>query len=487
MKPLRPQLRGLIFKLTVFYVLLSLPCLVLVETGILVWEFNDLMRGIEGGSLTRATQDAAAELARTWPGADSQAQQYLATATEALVLRLQRPRGGLLQHDSYILTELSTEPLTSAVLAGDGQLLAIAPSNAGSRLQLPRPDSDEWRALVAGRLVSIAESPYRIRRALAPIAANGKLDGYLLLELSLPVPWHRFLLDASLEWPIVLGYLLVFGIASSFFLATWVTRRLNRVARAATAWSRGDFSDRIGDVSRDELGHLSNLLDAMALELKDLLRSRAQLATLAERARLARDLHDTVKQKAFALSMQLAGARRQLGEHPASERVAQAEKLGQQIQQELAQILDELRAGDSALPFAARLRVRAQEWAQLSGMQLDLDIGEIPALSTAQEDALLRIADEALANVLRHSGASRASLSLKRAGDHAALAITDNGRGTGDEARPGMGIANMRERAAALPGGQFEFSSSAEQGTRIDVRFLPSGDRPRESSNRARG
>jgi len=467
---LRPQLRGLIFKLTLFYVLLSLPCLVLVETGILAWEFNDLMSGIEGGSLTSAAADSAAELARTWPGANAQPQQYLATAAEALVLRLQRPRGGLLQHDSYILTELSTEPLTSAVLDPSGRVLATAPSSAASRLALPQPDSEQWRALISGQLVSVAESPYRIRRALAPITTHGVLDGYLLLELSLPVPWHRFLLDLSLEWPVVLGYLLVFGIASSFFLATWVTRRLNRVARAATAWSRGDFTDRIGDTSRDELGHLSNLLDEMALELRDLLRSRAQLATLAERARLARDLHDTVKQKAFALSMQLAGARRQLGEHPAGERVAQAEKLGQQIQQELAQILDELRAGDSALPFAARLRARAQEWAQLSGMQLDADIEEIPALSAVQEDTLLRIADEALANVLRHSGANRAGVSLRRVQRNVDLSIVDNGRGTGEDARPGMGLTNMRERAESLPSGRFDFASG-DGGTHVGIHF----------------
>ena len=471
MKPLRPQLRGLIFKLTLFYVLLSLPSLVLVETGSLVYEFNELMRSVEGGSLTRATQAAAGELARTWPGAGAQARQYLAAASEALVLRLQRPRGGLLQEDSSILTELSTAPLTAAVLSVDGQVLATAPAKSASALQIPRPDSGEWRALTAGHLVDVAESPYRTRRALAPIQEGDALHGYLLVELSLPVPWHRFLLNLSVEWPIVLGYLLVFGVASSFFLATWVTRRLNRVARAASAWSRGDFSDRIDDKSNDELGHVSHLLDDMALQLKDLLQSRAQLATLAERQRLARDLHDTVKQKAFALSLQLAGARRLLGEHPAGERIAQAEKLGQQIQQELAQILDELRASDAAMPFAARLRTRTQEWAQLSGMRVAIDVADLPAMPAQHEEALLRIADEALANVLRHSGASSAQVRLRREADSAELAIVDNGRGAPDEAQPGMGLANMRERAASLPSGRFEFDTSAS-GTHVRVHFF---------------
>jgi len=66
--------------------------------------------------LTRATHAAAEELARTWPGDGTQARQYLAAACEVLVLRLQRPRGGLLQEDSSILTELSTTPLAAAVL-----------------------------------------------------------------------------------------------------------------------------------------------------------------------------------------------------------------------------------------------------------------------------------------------------------------------------------------------------------------------------------
>ena len=482
MKPLRPQLRGLIFKLTLFYVLLSLPCLVLVESGILVFEFNRLMTGVEAGSLTHATQLAADDLAGAWPSAPADEAKGLATWAEAWVLRLQRPHGGLLEAQSYILVELSADPLAAAVLAPDGRVLAQAPANADWRMQLPRAGSAELLAAQnqrAPQLLAVADSPYRIRRALAPVrAADGMLRGFLLIELRLPVPWHRFLLDLSLEWPIVLGYLLVFGIASSFFLATWVTRRLNRVARAATAWSRGDFSDRINDTSRDELGRLSELLDGMALELKALLRSRAQLATLAERQRLARDLHDTVKQKAFALNLQLAGARRQLGDHPASERVAQAERLSQQIQQELAHILDELRASDSELPFAERLRVRAQEWAQISGVLLDLDLAELSGLPATHEEALLRIADEALANVLRHSGASRVSIALRRDADVVSLQIMDNGRGMNDEARPGMGLNNMRERAKSLPDGRFEFASAADRGTRVTIHFAITGSTP---------
>ena len=472
MKPLRPQLRGLIFKLTVFYVLLSLPCLVLVETGLLTFEFDHFMAGVESGALTRATQAAAADLARQWPHADTPTDLDL--WTDALVLRMQRPHGGPLAQDSFILTELSSTPLAAAVLGADGHVLAAAPANAHWQPPLPAPDSDAWRtaAAQAGQLVRIADSPWRVRRTLAPIRSNdGHLDGYLLVELRLPVPWHRLLLDASLEWPIVLGYLILFGIASSFFLATWVTRRLNRVARAATAWSRGDFSDRIGDASRDELGRLSALLDDMALQLKDLLRSRAQLATLAERQRLARDLHDTVKQQAFALNLQLATLRRQLGEHPLASRLSQSEALSGQIQRELAHLLDELRAGDAELPFVERLRARAQAWAQTSGMRLDLQLDDVPAPAAAAAENLLRILDEALANALRHSGAANVRVSLRRDDGHAVFSVADDGRGADAPLRSGMGLANMRERAQSLPHGRFEFDSVPGRGTQVIVRF----------------
>jgi len=67
---------------------------VLVETGILAWEFNDLMGDIEGGSLTRAATEGAAGLARTWPAEDASAQQYLAAAAEALAAQVAVAYGG---------------------------------------------------------------------------------------------------------------------------------------------------------------------------------------------------------------------------------------------------------------------------------------------------------------------------------------------------------------------------------------------------------
>jgi signal transduction histidine kinase len=476
---LRPQLRGLVFKLALFYVLLSLPTLVVVESAILIYEFGHFMRGVSDGSLDRAAERGAADLGAQWAhlggtGADDPAalQMWL----DAWLLRLQQPRGGLTPDESYVLMELADTPLAAAILAPDGRGIARSRSDEHWAPQMPS-GAEAAQAASANSAAAIdlagAESPHKIRRVLAPVRnASGELLGMLFVELRLPLPWRRMLVDSSFESPTVFAFLIVFGLASSIFLAGWVTRRLNHVARAATAWSRGDFSDRIGDRSRDELGGLSSLLDRMALDLKGLMRSRAQLATLAERQRLARDLHDTVKQKAFALNLQLATARRILADTPGVERLDQAQRLTQQIQQELAQILDELRASDTDLPFIERLRARAIEWSHTSGIAPSFALQEMPPLPAPHEESLLRIVDEALANILRHAGATKVDIALRREADRVRLTIVDNGRGIAADHASGMGLRNLRERAEALPGGRFELDAPAGRGTRVAVSFV---------------
>ncbi|MEO5622552.1 MAG: sensor histidine kinase [Dokdonella sp.] len=476
---LRPRLRGLVFKLGLFYLLLSLPTLLVVESVLLVHEFHHFMAGVAGGSLDRAAERGARDLAAQWPnlrGADATDTAPLRLWLDDWLLRLQQPRGGLTPDESYVLMELADAPLAAAIFSSDGTERARSRVDPHWTALLPTPDETATAAVAAATSaidLSGSDSAHIIRRVLAPVRnAAGATLGVLFLELRLPSPWQRLLRDSSFESPTIFGFLIVFGLASSIFLAGWVTRRLNRVARAASAWSRGDFADRIGDSSHDELGSLSALLDRMALDLKGLLRSRAQLATLAERQRLARDLHDTVKQKAFALNLQLATARRVLGDTPGAERLDPAQRLSQQIQQELAQILDEVGAVDADLPLAERVRTRANEWAHTSGMTVDCVLDDVPPLSARTEAALLRILDEALSNVLRHSGASRVELALHREAGRVRLSIADNGRGMPEAASPGMGLRNMRERAQALPAGSFQLHAMRGRGTRIVIDFL---------------
>lgn len=469
----RHLLQGLTFKLALFYLLLSVPALALIQWTIVTFEFHELFEAVDSGRMSAMTRDAADEIGRHWKDGKTPSEIELATRAEALVLRLERPQDGLAP-SSYVMLELSRVPVAVGAYDGDGQLLANAPD--GGWTATPPPAGDPaWELAKREGWADLPgeEAPERVRRVLAPIRdPAGQLRGFLLTELRLPLPWQRLAGEKSFEWPILLIYLVVFSIATAFFMVRWVTRRLNTIADAAESWSAGDFSTLIPDESADELGRLSRDLNRMACELMSLMQSRAELASLQERQRIARDLHDTVKQKAFALNLQIRAARRLLGNDDAAvqTRLDDSYELIVGIQRQLVQVLDELRSERAPRGFLApRLLELAERWARISGLQREFELDDSILDDAVHGEALLSIAEEALANVLRHARATRVSIRLHRKDEQISLSIADNGIG-GADSSGGMGLANMRARAEGLPGGQFELISPPGAGTEVRVR-----------------
>jgi len=137
----------------------------------------------------------------------------------------------------------------------------------------------------------------------------------------------------------------IIGTLFGFLTARTFTRRIKRLFSVADNWSRGDFSASINDTSSDELGQLAQRLNTMAQQLQNLLNTRQKLASLEERNRLARDLHDSVKQQVFAVSMQVRTAKMLLKSNTdeAHEHLQEAEQLVQKTQQELIILVRELR------------------------------------------------------------------------------------------------------------------------------------------------
>ena len=163
----------------------------------------------------------------------------------------------------------------------------------------------------------------------------------------------------------------VFGLIT----ARGLTRRLRTVTQAADAWSRGDFSVTIADRSNDELGQMARHLNRMSQQLENLLQTRQEFATLEERNRLARDLHDSVKQQVFATAMQVGAARELLPDNPSSagDRLADAEQLARQAQQELNTLIRELRpAVLENKGLVKALREYLADWTKQTGVQVDL-------------------------------------------------------------------------------------------------------------------
>ncbi|HEU5347258.1 MAG TPA: sensor histidine kinase, partial [Ktedonobacterales bacterium] len=198
-----------------------------------------------------------------------------------------------------------------------------------------------------------------------------------------------------------------------------------------------------------------------------------QLAVVEERNRLARELHDSVKQQMFALTMLLGSAQLEVDEQSEARRILnEAERITSSAQQEMAALIQALRPVALAnKDVRAALRELCDDWQQRHGIACALDVPDALTMEPAAEQQVFRIVQEALANVARHSGATR--VEVRVADEHGTLVVRvrDNGHGF-SVARAhgrGVGLSSMRERVEEL-GGTLHISS-ATGGTRIEIRI----------------
>src|SRR5262249_15119101 len=150
--------------------------------------------------------------------------------------------------------------------------------------------------------------------------------------------------------PLVPGVLLfvvgagLLSTLTGLFFSRSLTRRLRKITRAAHDWSRGEFQVAVHDSTRDEIGQLVHDLNEMAGQLHQLVAARQELAVVEERHRLARDLHDSVKQQLFVVTMLLGTARAKASDASAVEQtLSEAERLAAHAQHELTALIHALR------------------------------------------------------------------------------------------------------------------------------------------------
>jgi two-component system, NarL family, sensor histidine kinase LiaS len=314
---------------------------------------------------------------------------------------------------------------------------------------------------VIGELVAIFSGPASAQATTGP--------GALLVSF-----WN-FWQPADISF-LLLAVLL--GTVAGILISRNLVRRLNRIARAASAWSRGEFQVVIQDRSRDELGQLAGNLNSMAEQLKSLLSARQALAVVEERNRLARELHDSVKQHMFTSALLMRAARKLFPRDPegAQQHLIQAEELSEQAQQELSAAIQALRpAVLEDLGLAMVLQDYANDWSQRVGIVVDVRVQGERTTPLQIEEALFRVSQEALSNAARHSRAREVKIQLTWYEEHVGLSMRDNGQGF-DTARTigtGLGLTIMRERVEALHG-RLSISSSIE-GTTVeaDIPLVP--------------
>jgi two-component system, NarL family, sensor histidine kinase DevS len=202
---------------------------------------------------------------------------------------------------------------------------------------------------------------------------------------------------------------------------------------------------------------------------EELARARADLVLVDDRERIARDLHDTVIQRLFAVGLSLQGALSRAVADPALERMRQAID---DIDDTIREIRSAIFALHTRRPGGASLRddviaIAAEATRSLGfepGVTFDGPVDS--AASDAMQEHLAATLREALSNVAKHAHATGLSVEVTVAASDLVLRVVDNGIGIGEPANSGNGLANMRERAEGL-GGRCDVSSPDGGGTTL--------------------
>jgi signal transduction histidine kinase len=211
---------------------------------------------------------------------------------------------------------------------------------------------------------------------------------------------------------------------------------------------------------------------AIALTNARLYERVGELSVMEERGRLARELHDAVSQKLFSIRAKARAASVLAARDPAraAAEMDSVAALSGEAHAELRAVISGLAPPDlGEHGLAESLRRYAALAGLAQGVPVRFCAADIPALGAGRDAAAYRIAQEALHNALRHSGAEKIDITLYRTARVVILAVTDDGHGFRPDApAPGLGLASMRERAAAA-GATLTISSAPGSGTTVTL------------------
>jgi signal transduction histidine kinase len=249
------------------------------------------------------------------------------------------------------------------------------------------------------------------------------------------------------------------------------------IQQAALALAYADTFDALSELNRE-------LEQRVAERTAQLLDQQRALAVADERRRLARDLHDSVTQTVFSLSLGARAIRGLMRRNPAAavDALGEQEAAAQQALAEMRALLAQLREPESAFAAPASgladnqedlIALLAEHCTQLrrqSGLDVSLEAPIALALPATVARELFAVAREALHNVVKHSGVDRATCAVRLNGSAVTLTIADSGCGGAPDqiANGGLGLRGMRERADAL-GGVLTVHSIVGTGTTVRV------------------
>jgi signal transduction histidine kinase len=208
----------------------------------------------------------------------------------------------------------------------------------------------------------------------------------------------------------------------------------------------------------------------LVAELRQRAADSAEVAAAAERARIARELHDVLAHSLGVIVVQAEAAEEVLGHRPesAAESMRAIQRTGREALVEIRRVVGNLREEEAVrapAPGAAAVSALVER-VNAAGLQVELDVrGSVETLPAGPDLAVYRIVQESLTNTLKHSDASSARVLIERCADRVSVVVEDDGRGAlaGSEAGSGNGLRGMRERVTAL-GGTFQAGTTGERG-----------------------
>lgn len=374
---------------------------------------------------------------------------YQATRSGRLAVSLRRPDGSSCHFPGKevgILPELQQKMALSVLQVGKSTLGSITEQN------------DAWISVTS---VKVGDD------------GNVLTVGALILS-----PFAKLMHPRSVFKNIAIFVANISVMTALVFLALFL-RRIKRAFAAAEAWTSGDLSMRIGDHGRDEFSRLTQKFDDMADSLSGVIVVKQALAAAEERNRLARDLHDSAKQRAFALNLQLSAAHKLVPSDTREGKLIDAAlNLTNQLQQDLSEVIQRL-AAPTIVETGFRHTLTESVERMLMGSSVSLvveltkDDEAMLNAAPAIASQLLLISTEAVANVLKHARSKRCSIIGQRSGERYTWTISDDGVGfePSDSSRGGMGLVNMRIRAQNLLGGSLTVRSAPSIGTDISISF----------------
>jgi len=357
---------------------------------------------------------------------------------------------------------------------------------------LPRVTRDAPRTDAARPRVRREALPGVSERALR-VPLLGKLAGANLLivlaALLAVVAERRSLLPGTAVS--ILGLALGLSLLVNFALVYVALRPLTDLEATAARVSGGDLEarvppSRLADRDMARVGStLNTLLDHLTEDRERVRRLAAQVISAQdeERARVARELHDSTAQMLAAVMLQLGVAAKENTSPVLEERIGLMRDM-------VSEAIDEVRSLSHTihprvlddLGLAAALEWIARQTREQERLDVEVFADDGPTIPKLPASVLYRIAQESLRNAVRHSEARRIELWLRRSPTTATLEVVDDGRGfdvrRAEERRPGMGLFSMRERVG-LVNGTLALVSAPGQGTRV-VATVPLTETERE-------